>query len=282
MAPKAMSKKIASQHGRDKFPANAPAIVPEQSAVEVKTVVRPVQNAIAILRHLVEVSQPCTVTQIARTLQINPSTCFNILRTLVGEGVVTFDSMTKTYKIGVGVLSLASNAISEENRLAAARPHIQGFAAKSGTTACLWRRLSPDRNILIACEHSPGNVRIDLQVGQSLPALLGSTGRIMATKLGLTKAQVRAEFRKLRWFNAPDFESFWQSAKEAEKIGWSFDDGNFAAGVLTVSAPVLSGTGHISYSLSSLTFRDHYPDKKIDPLGEGLVALATKLSPVLY
>ena len=47
--------------------------------------VKPVANAIRILRHLSQSGAPERSVDIARRLSINHSTCFNILRTMVME-----------------------------------------------------------------------------------------------------------------------------------------------------------------------------------------------------
>lgn len=250
--------------------------------VEAKTVVKPVQNAIAILRHLADSGEAHTATTIARVLGINTSTCFNILRTLAKESVLVFDPVAKTYKIGSGILRLASSAISEESRLDATRPYLQRYAQENGVTVCVWRRIASDRIMLVAIEHTRNNIRIHLELGQRLPILLGSTGRIMATHLGLSKAEVRAQLRQLRWFKPPNFEEYWSAAVAARDTGWAIDDANVSAGVLTVSVPVPNTAGDIPYSLTILTFRDQHRDQGINRLGQRLVNLAQNLRPILY
>lgn len=249
--------------------------------MEIKTVVKPVINALAILRYLANGRQ-VTATQISRELSINPSTCFNILRTLVGETVLIFDSVTKTYKVGPGMLQLVSPVMSEESRLQAARPMLQRFARDKHATICMWRRTSPLRNVLIAVEHGEGALRIHLPMGQSLPVLLGSTGRAMAMHMGMTKSQLRAEFKKLRWFQAPSFESFYADALLAQERGWAVDRENFSAGVITLAAPVVAASGAISYSLTALIFRGQFSEERIDQIGSQLAELASEMRAILY
>src|ERR1700694_5800610 len=58
--------------------------------------VKPVDNAIRIMRHLSISGRAHTLTRIARDLGINPSTCFNILRTLTAAHMIEFDLEAKT------------------------------------------------------------------------------------------------------------------------------------------------------------------------------------------
>ena len=246
----------------------------------VKTIVKPVANAIAILRCLAD-GNPRTVTQIARDLEINTSTCFNILRTLASEMVILFDQTTKTYKIGPAILQIASTLMSEGNRLMAARPILAEFANKHHVSICVWRRVSPLRNVLVDLHHGSSTLRIDIALGQSLPTLLGSTGRAMALHLGLTKEALRKEVEQLRWYRKPSFEEYWKDAQLAHKRGWAKDSANFTAGVTTVSAPVVTPGGSVQYSLTALMFDGQFDADGIEQLGSELARVAASLATVL-
>ena len=66
-----------------------------------------VSRAAAILRLLGRSDEPQGVQAIARALNIIPSTCLHILRTLVAEELVAVDPATKLYSLNAGVLMLA-------------------------------------------------------------------------------------------------------------------------------------------------------------------------------
>lgn len=252
------------------------------NTVEVKTPVKPVQNAIAILRYLTQVGCPSTVTQIANAIAINCSTCFNILRTMVGEGVLKFDSDRKTYSIDVGFLNIAAGAMSEADRIAAALIKMKPYAERYRSTVCLWKRYSADRNILVGSEHGGQGVRIHMEVGHKLPVLLGSTGRVMLPYLNVPRSELRRQFKSLRWFRPPTFEQFLEDAAEAEMRGWAVDDGDFSAGVLAISTPIVSKAGNVLYSVSAIAFRDQYAGEDLTPLGRDLAELAGELKVILY
>ena len=252
-----------------------------QDKPELKIAIKPVINALAILRYLSD-GNASTATKIARDLGINTSTCFNILRTLSSEEVIVFDRTSKTYKIGPGILQLASSVMTEDTRLAAARPILQDFARDHQVTVCMWRRVSRLRNVLVATEYAEGAVRIHLSLGQSLPVMLGSTGRAMAFHLGLSKRELRAEFNKLRWYSAPKFDDFMKDAEAAYARGWAIDDANFSPGLVTMSSPIISSSGNIGYSLTALMFKGHLDAAGLRSIGEELSSVAKELAGLLY
>lgn len=248
---------------------------------ELKNAVKPVLNAIRILRYLSEAGKPARAIQIARVMAINTSTCFNILRTLVSENVVAFDPLSKTYTIGFGMARLAERSLTENQRLGAAKPLIHDLAERFGVTATLWRRTGADRIVLVSVEYSPGGMRVHMPTGTKLPLLMGSTGRLFAAHAGLTEAQARAEFKSLRWARPITFDDYWAQAQEARKRGWSIDDGYFAQGIMSVAAPVFDSSGEIIFTLVSVMFRAQYDDEGIAKLGAKMLELTDKLQEIL-
>jgi hypothetical protein len=112
----------------------------------VKTLVKPVANAIRILRLLGEVGRPVRASEVSRELSLNPSTCFNILRTLVHEGLVDFDETGKTYETGYGLQELVSRGLSGSKRLAAVRRLVRSGAVSAKTGWC-WKWSNTARTV---------------------------------------------------------------------------------------------------------------------------------------
>jgi DNA-binding IclR family transcriptional regulator len=245
-------------------------------------IVKPVANAIGILRFLSESGKPARAVQIARHLSINSSTCFNILRTLVSEGVVEFDSLSKSYKPGIGLARLVSNALSEGQRLSAAKPLMHELAAKHGVTLSLWRRVGAQRIILVTIEHSPSDLRVHMAEGQRLPMLMGASGRILAPHLGMTKSALKAQFKTLRWQRPISFDTYWAQVEAAGELGYAVDDGYFTRGIMTIAAPVFDPGGNPAFTVSAVMFQGQFDEDHVAELGRELVELAPRLSSVLY
>ena len=80
-----------------------------------------VSRATLILRHLGRSTEPLGVNRIARDLDLIPSTALHILRTLAHEDLIVFDSNTKRYSLGVGILGIARNMLSQSGFVQAVR-----------------------------------------------------------------------------------------------------------------------------------------------------------------
>ena len=85
-------------------------------------------SGLSVLRYLAATASPVGVTRIARDLELNSSTCFNLLKTLVHERLVSFDERTKTYAISIGLVELAKGALEQASVVRMLRPHLEAIA----------------------------------------------------------------------------------------------------------------------------------------------------------
>lgn len=263
--------------------AGVPAPLPRRRAAggNGAVTVKPVANAVRILRYLSQTGTPVRAADMARHLSINPSTCFNILRTLVAEDVVDFNPLSKMYSAGLGLARLVEQLVTQGQRLQLAKPLMTELAARFHVTVTLWRRMGNDRIVLVASEASPTDLRIDMATGQRLPLLMGASGRLFVGQLSLTEDEVRREFEGIRWSRPLSFDAYWREVARAKRRGWAVDDGYFANGVVAIAAPVRDPAGAIAFTVSAVMIRGSHDEAGVEALGEALrdagVQLAGKL-----
>ena len=244
--------------------------------------VKPVINAMQILRHLAKAGEPARAIDIARVIGINQSTCFNILRTLVAEDVVAFDPLSKTYTASIGLANLVGQFVTRGQRLEVAKPLMRELAREFAVTVTLWRPIGIDRIVLVSSESSPADVSIDMAEGQRLPYLMGASGRFFAGQLGLPEDQMRAAFEQIRWSEPLSFETYWREVLDAKRRGYAIDDGNFARGIMAIAAPIHDANGAIAFTVSAVMFRNQYDKGGIAAVGKSLSQLGKKLSSLLF
>ncbi|AWI74238.1 IclR family transcriptional regulator [Parazoarcus communis] len=244
-------------------------------------IVKPVVNAIRILQHLTESGSPERSSDMARALSINPSTCFNILRTLASEEMVTFDPVSKTYTPGLGLARLVGHLVSQGQRLDVAQPLMQDFAARFHVTVTLWRQMSSERIVLVKSETSPTDLRIDMAIGQRLPILMGASGRLFAAHMKLDEDAMRTVFDRMRWARPLDFSEYCDQVQHAREHGWAMDDGYFSAGIMAIAAPIHDRYGELSFTISAVMFRGQYIGDEATKIGVEIRRLAEKLSNLL-
>ena len=253
----------------------------EGKAVTRAVIVRPVVNAVSILRYLSHTGAPERSADIARHLSINSSTCFNILRTLVAEDVVDFNPLSKTYSAGLGLARLVDQLVTRGQRIQLASPLMHDLAAKFGVTVTLWRRLGADRIVLVSSESSPTDLHITMPPGARLPILMGASGRLYTGRLGLTDEQIYEAFNQIRWARPISFETYLEEVNLARRRGWASDDGYFSTGVLAIAAPVSDQTGMIAFTVSAVMIRGDRDKSQVEAVGEAVRDLGQSLQSVL-
>jgi DNA-binding IclR family transcriptional regulator len=230
-----------------------------------------VAAAIRILRHLAQAGTPVGVTPLARTLGLNTSTCFNILRTLAGGELVRFDAEAKTYALDYGVVDLARAAFAQGAELGHILPMMRQLALRHGVTVTLWRPAGPDRMVLTQVAESDQVMRIRMGVGQRLPLLIGAMGRVAGAFGGMDEGELRRRFEALRWQRPLPFAEFMGQVAETRARGWALDEGQYVLGVTTLSAPV-AAPGALS-AVSATMFTGQHDLAAMVRMGAELVRL---------
>ncbi|WP_418319713.1 IclR family transcriptional regulator [Piscinibacter sakaiensis] len=238
-------------------------------------------SGLAIVRYLSTAAAPIGVSRIARGLGLNSSTCFNLLKTLVHERLVTFDDATKTYRVGLGLVELAKGALETASYARLVHPHLECIAATHRVTATLWHCASADRVVLVDRADNDGTMRVHMNVGQRLPMFISALGRSMAAHSGLTRNALRQRVAALRWDDAPSFEAYMRSVDEALSKGYAVDAANYVKGVTSVSSAVLDAAGLPVMAISGTGFSAQLTRAAIKALGEDLRDRAALVSRAL-
>lgn len=240
--------------------------------------VRSVVQALRIVRHLADAPDPMGVNALARLLDLSPSSCFNLVKTLAAEGFLAFDAKAKTYAIGPAVADLARRADGSGNALAIARPRLQALAARFRIASALWRLTPNGRLVLVAVADSEHATRLHMTIGQRLPMLVGSMGRCVAGYSTLSQAALGRAFAELRWERAPTLARYRREVAAARKRGWALDDGDFMRGLVTVAAPVVDAAGAVRFCIASTMFQGQHDAATVRRIGEATAATAHEIA----
>ncbi|MBN2973350.1 IclR family transcriptional regulator [Roseomonas aeriglobus] len=229
------------------------------------------------LLHALEVSdKPMGVSALARETKINPSTAFNILRTLVVEKLVNFDEPSKTYALGGGLLTLSRKLLGH-SLVAEIRPELNRLATETSCLVGIWQA-TPDRMILIERAVSDQPMRLDMPVKQRLPIMMGAVGRAMAAYLKMTDPQLRAAFRKLRWEGPISADDYVEQVRTARETGYGIDRGTLYPGIVSIGVIISGGDGRPLYGLTASDFEARFDDDRIADVSARMTSLAKLFS----
>ncbi|NIJ38487.1 DNA-binding IclR family transcriptional regulator [Sphingopyxis panaciterrae] len=238
---------------------------------------RSVSHALAILRLLAGTS-PLSLSEIGRLVELSPSSCLNLLKTLVEEGVVERDPRGKRY--GLAPAWAASGALRDgaAQMLAdRARPLMAQFAQSFDAAVGLWKMVSRERTGLIARAESDAGMRLHLADAQRQPLGGGAVGRALAAAQGIDGAELRRRFAPVRWQADLSFETYAGQVREAGRKGFAVDQGFAHRGVCTVAAG-LAGAG-AGFCVSASVLAVSRSAAEVEALGAELLRLGAALTP---
>lgn len=239
-----------------------------------------VRQAVALLRVLSRSDGPLGVNEAARRAGVNPSTAFNVLRTLVDEDLVVLDGATKRYAIGLGLLQLAG---SHEARdlIDMLTPELVRIATNYECLVALWRFTPDERAVLLRRAHADTLIRLDIQVTERIPCLIGSVGRAFAATRDWPERDLRSRFSTLRWANPLPFEGYLAEVREARRRGYGRDVDQLYAGISSVGAVIVDRSGTPFLGFSAIMLTGSKAAASLDDAGAELAALTARMNGTL-
>ena len=213
-------------------------------------VIESVDKALQILNLLATVGS-LRVNEVARKLEMTPSTASRLLATLAQRSYVQRDPNTKEYKIGYGAAQLGFAFLRRLELREVARPYLKRLATETGETALL----SVVNGLNVMCIdkiESSYTIRNHASWGDMVPLYCGSAGKVLLAFMASERLEGLLEYFDFRAFQANTITSRERLLKELEEIlfrGYATSIEEFSQGGAGVAAPVLDHQGQILAAL---------------------------------
>lgn len=188
-------------------------------------VVPPVTRAIALLRYIAAGNRCRNISNAAKTLDINRTTLIRLLATLEAESIIEPIADDGGYRLGTGLIALASEALNERSILQVARPFLKQLVEALNLSAHLG--VLEGREIVYLARETPNShLASTVREGTRLPAHATTIGRILLAELpaaslrSLYAGQTMESFTTKTRTTLADLEKQLQNDR-ARGIAWS-------------------------------------------------------------
>ena len=200
-----------------------------------------VQRAIAILDELADARSELGTNEIARRTGINVSTISRILATLTSGGLVEHVAVTGRYRLGVGVIRLASAVGDRLDIRSLARPHLAELASRTQETATL---SVPGGHEPITLDYvqSPLSVRSVAEVGRASAAHATAVGKVYLAHGGIVPDGPLAAFTER---TIVDHDVLQTEVARVRERGWGQALGEREEDLNAVAVPLLDPAGQL-------------------------------------
>jgi DNA-binding IclR family transcriptional regulator len=201
-----------------------------------------VQRAVAILGELADARTELGTNEIARRTGINVSTISRILATLVSGGLVEHVAATGRYRLGLGVVRLASAVHGRLDIRILAQPQLAELASRTKETATV---SVPGEHEAITLDfvQSPLSVRSVAEVGRTSVAHATAVGKVLLAYGGTPPAGALHAYTER---TIVDPEALAAEVARARERGWAEAVGEREEDLNAIAAPVLSPAGTLA------------------------------------
>jgi len=201
-----------------------------------------VQRAIAILDELADARSELGTNEIARRTGINVSTISRILATLTSGGLVEHVAVTGRYRLGVGVIRLASAVGDRLDIRSLARPHLAELASRTQETATL---SVPGGHEPITLDYvqSPLSVRSVAEVGRASATHATAVGKVFLAHGGIIPDGQLEAFTER---TIVDHDVLRADVARVRERGWGQALGEREEDLNAVAVPVLDPAGQLA------------------------------------
>ena len=245
-----------------------------------ENMVKSVSRALDIITILSLKKGGLGVTEIANQIDINKSSVYRILSTLVQYGYVEQDEETGRYKLGYKFLEISSRLLDSIDLRGEARPFLQELETETNEAIHL---VVYDQAEVVYIEKLEGNetLRMHSKVGKRAPMHCTSVGKAILANLSIETVLTIIEQKGMPVHTVHtiiDKDDLLHELQMVREKGYALDLEENENGITCIAAPIFNHTGKVmaAVSISGPTLR--MTDDRLDQLKNRMIQTGLKIS----
>ncbi len=241
--------------------------------------VQALDRGLGVLQALVR-DQGATLSDLALTMGIPPSTLHRILATLERHDFVEMDPATQEWRIGIGAFRVGSVFLTRTNVVEAARAPMRALMAATGETANLGLT-DGDEVVFVAQVESHAPIRAFFRPGTRGPMYCSGIGKALMAAMPRETVQRMVQRSGLAPFTATTLttpERLFADLDATRKRGWSFDDQERHEGMSCIAAPIHDSFGNVVAGVSVSGPSARFAPDRLADIGTKVKATAATIS----
>ncbi|URM34562.1 IclR family transcriptional regulator [Cytobacillus firmus] len=248
--------------------------------MERENMVKSVSRALDIITLISLKKNGLGVTEIANQIDINKSSVYRILSTLVQYGYIEQDTETGKYKLGYKFLEISSKLLESIDLRAEARPFLQELENETNEVIHL---VVYDQGEVVYIEKLEGNetLRMHSKVGKRAPMHCTSVGKAILAHLPSSIVFDILERKGMPVHTdktITDKDEFMKELGQVRQKGYALDLEENEYGITCVAVPIFDHLGKViaAVSISGPTMR--MTDDRLDALKSIMVKTGKDIS----
>jgi DNA-binding IclR family transcriptional regulator len=238
-----------------------------------------IDKCFAILGLLAQSKEPMGISDISGKLDLNKSTVFNILHTLMDLNVLENQPDGK-FVFGTRFYTLGNMAGKRSKLIQTARPYLETINEKTKLSAFLGLR-SDRRAILIDKVDSAYGIKLSSEIGMQMPTLAGAGIKAMLSQLPdqeIDEILARTELKKYTPNSIVDKAVYKEEVLEVRKQGIAYDREEYIEGMVAFAIPVKANSRDLQAAIWAVGLTRQVPNSSIPELIQLLKGMSEEIN----
>jgi DNA-binding IclR family transcriptional regulator len=238
-------------------------------------------KATEILETIRNNKKPISLEEVSRISELNKTTCFRFLQTMLELDIIVQNGGSKNYKLGPKLISLGLSALNSFDLHREAIPVMRELREDTGETVNLSILDGPD---LLIIERFRSNhlYNANLTVGSRLPLHCTSQGKAILAFLKderLEKLLSCIKFKKYTDKTVKNKIALKTQLSEIKKVGYSINKEEFEIGIAAIAGPIVNHAGEAVAALNVSFPLARHPNKfYVKQISEKVLKACKRLS----
>ena len=205
--------------------------------------IQSLERGLLILDILSKSNRPMSLNEVTEHFDIDRSSVFRLIATLIKHGYVNQDAASKHYSLGFKVLELAGTIEAYTNLESFLRPIVKRVCSETQQNAHL-AVLDATDVVFISVEQPREGITVSIPIGTREPSISTALGRALIPFL--SKHDQDQMYKQSGFAATHDFDQMMAQIK-ADKI--AFDIEEFKPGIVCIAAPIFNHKSEVVCSI---------------------------------
>ena len=238
-----------------------------------------VDKCFAILELLAKSKGPMGISDISGKLELNKSTVFNILHTLMDLNVLENQNDGK-FVFGTRFYILGNMAGKRSKLIETSHPYLEMINGKTKLSAFLGLR-SDRQAILIDKVDSAYGIKVSSEIGMHMPVLAGAGIKAMLSQLPdetIDEILARTELKRYTPHSIVDKAVYKEEIIEVRKQGIAYDREEYIEGMVALAIPIRATGRDIQSAIWAVGLARQVPESSIPDLTQLLKGISEEIN----
>lgn len=236
--------------------------------------IRALDRGLTVLARVADEDR-ATLTTLAATADMAPSTLYRVLETLRRHDLVAFDTLTQTWSVGVEAFRIGHGYARHTNYLAVGREVMRQLSEDSGETANI-AVIESGELVYVAQIETQAPIRAFFPAGtRGVPQASGIGKALLAYMNAIQRAELLATPPPAFTANTlTDVTAVEVELERTRERGWAVDDEERHVGMRCIAAPIFNEYGEPIAGLSISAPVQRFPTAELERQGPKVRAAA--------